>query len=251
MKLDKVKEIVANPLPMEDNQSLNLYRGYLGFGRAQALWNYVRTSMLLELMSYTEISRLSREAPDLIHLCGIHAKSVQVSSLRGFLNRLWYNPQVTQNVTGLREYIGDVGNGFFFKYERIPRYNKWSTQSWRRPKKERKPRAVKLPAPPPVPSFYPFVSEEPLEEHTLLMAVHDIVPEGLPEQIRRDVCQDIIVSILSGETQLENLRGDIKPFISKVFKEHSWKYGPISMNAPLSWDEGGWSLEKKLVGVGF
>lgn len=89
----------------------------------------------------------------------------------------------------------------------------------------------------PMPSLYPFISGEPKKEHDLLVAVHNVVPQGLPKQHREDICQDIIVAILEGKLNLENLKDEVPAFIKQAYKQFPTKYGPLSIDRPISYDD--------------
>lgn len=52
---------------------------------------------------------------------------------------------------------------------------------------------------------YPFIAK-PRPEHADLLAINEIVPKALPDQMRADVCQEIMIAILEGRTTLDALR---------------------------------------------
>jgi hypothetical protein len=85
-------------------------------------------------------------------------------------------------------------------------------------------------------TFYPYMVHDPSvadEGRRLVLAVNSIVPQSLPDFIRADICQDIVVSVLAGEIALADISpGGAKQFISKVLKDHPIKYGPLSLDAP-------------------
>lgn len=93
---------------------------------------------------------------------------------------------------------------------------------------------------------YPFMSAVPKREDRgteLVLFVNEIVPKSWPEEIRADVCQDMIVAILQGEHSQEEVRADVKKFISRVLQESPWKYKWISFDAPRG-DEDGRTLHE-------
>lgn len=68
---------------------------------------------------------------------------------------------------------------------------------------------------------YPFVAEEKPETVDLL-EVNDLVPKGLPEWIRADICQNIMLALLEKETTLTELkanRASANFFVRKFYRE--------------------------------
>lgn len=93
---------------------------------------------------------------------------------------------------------------------------------------------------------YPYLrttntSEASRDGAELLSFVNNLIPRRIPDDIRADICQDMIVAILTGETTRSQLDKDHRSFISKIFAQYPWKYKWISFDAPLS-DEGGRTL---------
>lgn len=87
--------------------------------------------------------------------------------------------------------------------------------------------------------FYPYLAHKPQDgddEALLVMEVNDAVPKNLPEEIRSDICQDLIVAILSGDIHRDELYGSVREFTRKVQKMHPMKYGDISLDAMVSAD---------------
>jgi hypothetical protein len=66
------------------------------------------------------------------------------------------------------------------------------------------------------PMQYPYIREV-RGEHADLLAVNSLVPHGLPNHIRADVCQEIMLALWQKETSLEELRAD-KGLVSKFIK---------------------------------
>lgn len=80
--------------------------------------------------------------------------------------------------------------------------------------------------------FYPYLVHEPATdaEH-MLIAVHQAVPKGLPDYLREDICQDLLMALLAGEILIDDLHDEAPAFISKVKKMHPLKYGDLSLDA--------------------
>lgn len=61
---------------------------------------------------------------------------------------------------------------------------------------------------------------------------------GLPESVKTDAQQEIVLAALSGELPVPLTRESVKPYITKTFRENAdaWKF--LSLQAPTSTDEG-------------
>lgn len=90
--------------------------------------------------------------------------------------------------------------------------------------------------------FYPFIMHNPTrkrEGEDLVLAINDAVPASWPEWLRADVCQDLVVAVLSGELKQDELHAEnVKEFSRAVFKMHPIKYGPLSLDAVIAADDG-------------
>lgn len=92
----------------------------------------------------------------------------------------------------------------------------------------------KLRTPKPAALEYPYIIK-PRNEHADLMVVNAIVPKGIPDNMRADMCQEILLAILEGRTSLEMLkaRGGNASFFIKKFYHDNYEAGghAISFNA--------------------
>ena len=76
------------------------------------------------------------------------------------------------------------------------------------------------------------MTEQATEEHALLLAVDSVVPKGLNTDTRADICQDLLVDILSGELTLSALRASVSTYIRRFFRKNvSWAH--VSLDAPI------------------
>ncbi len=69
---------------------------------------------------------------------------------------------------------------------------------------------------------YPYLGKAK-PEHADILAINAIVPKALPEHVRADVCQEIMIAILEGRTTLEKLRsrkGSASYFIRRFYKNN-------------------------------
>lgn len=83
---------------------------------------------------------------------------------------------------------------------------------------------------------YPYI-QEVRGEHSDLLAVNGLVPANLPEHIRADVCQEIMLQMFLGEITLDELRngpGLVRKFINQYRKQNCEAGGyAISLDAPM------------------
>lgn len=91
---------------------------------------------------------------------------------------------------------------------------------------------------------YPYLRDDirQADGADLLTFVNDIVPKAIPDYIRADICQDMILAILSGQATKAEISNDARQFIGKVFADSPWKYKWMSMDMSLSGDEDGGTL---------
>jgi hypothetical protein len=230
VSLERAKEIITEPI------------AELG-GRSQNLLKFSRLIMEAEVETIDEIQAISKDSHDLVHLSGVHKfkySPLKADELRYFWGWLW-SSNLIKSVKGLRDYIAMVCEASAFQSGRRrrpygllygsdrPFYGSkpWRTPEWLEARKVKKPLFV------PLSEFYPYVSTRSTDEHEFLLAVDALVPKGLNNEFRADICQDMIVAILTGETTLENLRDATPKFIKQFMKQMPSKYGHLSLDMPL------------------
>lgn len=228
MFLERVKAIVTEPWNEVELRPLLLFRGSLTLGNARRRLNFLRAAMLAEVPDVTALSQLSKAEHDVAHLCGLHAKSGwERMSVAGFFGRVLLSPSILHRAPGLDEYIYwllDNTPSFEINLlDRIPEFNKWSTRDWRRP--PRKPREQ-------LTEYYPFIRGQATEDHELIIAVDALVPKVFMNDVRADVCQDMLVAILSGEVTLDNLKDGLPKYLKQFLKGAPSKYGHLSLDGP-------------------
>lgn len=69
-----------------------------------------------------------------------------------------------------------------------------------------KPKYIAHPRQPKILLNYPFFINVNKDKDAALLAVHNMVPKGIPDHMRGDICQDILLSILEGKVNLETLQ---------------------------------------------
>lgn len=93
---------------------------------------------------------------------------------------------------------------------------------------------------------YPFIIK-PRAEHEELLAINSLVPKGLPDDMRGDVCQELMLEIYQGKLSIEALRGSkgwkiIKDALRK-WRNDNWEragYGVMQideLDGDKSYDE--------------
>lgn len=98
--------------------------------------------------------------------------------------------------------------------------------------RQRQPKLIRLP--PRVVTNYPFLpSGSRASGADIVLLVNGAVPRGLPEQLRGDVCQEIIAAVLAGEFTEAEIPQHIKAIIARVRREQEGHYMAISLDAPM------------------
>lgn len=82
-------------------------------------------------------------------------------------------------------------------------------------------RAIKLRTRDPI-LAYPYITK-PRPEHADLLEINSIIPKSIPDNMRADMCQEIMLAILEGRTTLDDLRSRSKNsayFIRKFYHDN-------------------------------
>jgi hypothetical protein len=61
-----------------------------------------------------------------------------------------------------------------------------------------------------------------------------VVPKSLPDQVRSDVAQDMILGVLSGEI---SVNGKCRSIITKYYKGYDNRFRTLSLDQPVSGPE--------------
>lgn len=216
---------------------VQLFRGALGMGAIRANLGILLAMSAAETSTRQEVVKYSIDNPDDIHLVGKH-HAVQSGSLAMFIARLYCAPQIMPMLDGrLREYLDWFSaNNRILHYQLIPISPEavrtgWD---WRRVKRIPKERATV----PPVMEF-PFIRSQPGPEHELIMAVHNAVPKTLGGDLRSDLCQDLIVKVLSGEIALANIHDEAAKHMRSCRKQYQARYNDVYLG-DMRWDKKTW-----------
>jgi hypothetical protein len=81
---------------------------------------------------------------------------------------------------------------------------------------------------------YPFRPATDIisDGNDLLLFINGIVPRGLPEQLRGDVCQDLICAVLSGELPQCDVPTQLKAFTRQARGNAETAYMAVSLDQP-------------------
>lgn len=85
---------------------------------------------------------------------------------------------------------------------------------------------------------WPFVRSFDNDDYALLKAVNDLVPRSIPEHVRADVCQDILMDIVSGTISLEFVPLRLKKYTRNAYGFAPSKFGPKSLDSFIFGSEG-------------
>jgi len=222
-------------------EPLLLHQGNLTTGRAQALFNFTLAAQHMEAQRVGDLVMLSKGWPDLSHSVGLHRPITAIATVEAFWGRMLQDPQTLELRPGMRDYVLGVFDASERRVPgplpRIDRYSIWSTREWRRQRapgwRVRRPTIVYEP----VTEVWPFLTKAEPTEHDLLMAVDAVVPKTLPETIRQDVCQDLILAVLEGTVPIAGLAESAGEYTKQVFAQYPLKYGLLSLDAPAPWSE--------------
>ncbi len=84
---------------------------------------------------------------------------------------------------------------------------------------------------------YPYVMGKAKNDHAFLLAVNAVVPQGLPGDLRNDVCQDMLLAIIEGDLSMDDVKTEMGAYLKAARKRYSMPWGTVNIDAPL-WDDG-------------
>lgn len=100
-----------------------------------------------------------------------------------------------------------------------------------------KPKYVPRPRESAVQLTFPFIIKVRRDEHADLIAVNALVPKSYPDDMRADVCQELLLSLYAGKISIETRQGPSGPqivceFAARWRKENleNGGYGVLSLN---------------------
>lgn len=239
----------------EEFLPLTQFMGSRGLGQQRSMWNYLQALYVFEVGTTRDALQFGIHAPNTVHLCGRHAP-VQRISIQGFLSRIHSAGDAFKPWGRDRRFV-DFMRGFIADNRiRLFKYQPHGVDVFDRARLQRvyakigKPHFDRC-----CPAHWPFEGEHAgrqrekgeLEElPDVVMQVGELVPNSLPWSVREDLCQDLVVAVLGGETTIEELRAEhvMGQFIANAFRLHPLRYGRYSLDAGVrvhsySGDDGG------------
>lgn len=98
----------------------------------------------------------------------------------------------------------------------------------------RPPKVIRLKSTPRLDLNYPFIAPTTpaSDAQDLVLFVNGSVPKGLPEQLRADVCQEILLAVVAGELERTEIPLAVRKFITKARRDSNVHYMAFSIDAP-------------------
>lgn len=259
--LEKLKLQVADPEWPERLLPLFMYRGATRPQRIHTLWNVayamylkgcesrgdaIKTFNTIQWREYHGKQRTHWDgAPnELGHFCGLHTP-LQHNVLYGMFMRLRANPQLTDSVDkGFTEYVEYMHPGpctlvpvSQFSTATDPKKIAWWRVAREKMKRGRKPKVIVPKVKEPAwymkdaPSYLPAQRKGFSADIALMEHIHRLVPKGMPSEIKSDLCQDLLVAVLSGETSVANLPDVVNQYARQARRLLPDRWKTVSLDA--------------------
>lgn len=256
VQLSALESKIIRPGFDEHLKPLLAYKGQMTLGRAHRLWNLMVSAMEHEA-THADITQRLAHSVDYSQLCGPENK-ITFMGLRSFCGRLTDNPKVLAEMPHLGEYIDWMlpRHKRPFRLERVSetthrrrhlgaggwrtfidrRSKSFRLASGRGPKPKIKKPDGRIAAPLLV---YPFlIHDGGRPEHALLRKVNEAVSKTLPPHMRADACQDLIVGILAGDFDPDNLTLPAAEMTKRVHKFCQNKFAEVSLDSQIPGTDG-------------
>jgi hypothetical protein len=217
---------------------LLLFRGSMSEHRVRTLFALMRLLRDNDIPSPNQAQQFLSLLPDERHRSGLHAATIDSMSWIRWLCRLSQSPSVFEIDRNLKTYcdwlLAQTSSHSKFLLERISETAFRTRRDWRRVSR---PRRIRKEVDG-ITEFYPYLRErQELKDYLMLSAVHHAVSKSLPEDIRADICQDLIVSILAGEVSVDNCRDKIPEHLRSHRQMYGDRWRTISLETPLGGDD--------------
>lgn len=92
----------------------------------------------------------------------------------------------------------------------------------------------------PISSSYPYAAKRDSSTPDYLRLIEAAIPVGVPDHLRSDMCQDMVLDILEGVLAVEDIEKAARSYMRKVFKMHDLKYRNVSLNQPVPGTDTEW-----------
>ena len=236
--MNYLSDLVIRPGIQKRFTPLLLYRGRMNYGHAHRLWNMSLLMMAAECETLADGLKVLNN-PAFAQLCG-PVKAPGKYSLFNFFGRLWNEPDVTDNIAGLTEYVKFLGLGPCTLTPVDLETPLQFCAPWRISTNPDFEKHAEKPESGAKARFYPYCVHDPKVStgHDLVLLANELVPHTLPHDIRADVCQELIVSILSGSITRGQAADHVQKHIGRVFRSVEFKYAgnggiKLNMDAPI------------------
>lgn len=219
--MNYLSDLIIRPGIQKYFRPLLLYRGNMGYGHAHRLWNMAVLMMAAECETLADGFKILHNE-SFTQLCGpVHIPGRM--TMAGFFGRLWNSPDVMRVMPGLTEYVKSLELGpchltpvelesdkQFVAPWRVSNHPDFDTQA------ERPENGIRN-------LFYPYIAHDPkrLDDGTkIVMLVNKLVPKYLPEGIRADACQELVVGLLSGDVPADKAHEWVAEYVRKIYRLH-------------------------------
>lgn len=244
VKLAKLENKIIKPGFEKHLKPLIMYRGNTTLGQAHRMWNLMVAGMEQDC-GLSDITQRLQHNRQFSHLCGPE-KIKPMISIAAFVGRMLDNPKVMAEDRHLEDYVRWLVPSYKFigapsrVSEITYRSRNMGAGGWRilgkRPQQWRSGGNIAVSTKTLV---YPFlIHDGGKPEHDLMRRVNAAVPKYLDPDMRADICQDIMVGILCGDFDADNLKLPAKEMTKRVMQMFPTKYGPLSLDAPMDGVDG-------------
>ena len=240
VSLDDLKNAVLKPGIEKHLQPLMLYRGCQSMGRIKMMWNFLQLMHLSGVPSASEALKLFQN-PATSQLLGPASPRLSLNSLSSFLSRAHDHLKIASLVPGLPDYLKQQIE--FRKFNLIKVSEACPNSRWdfrRQAGQEMQRNAVltrsmeRLRAAPASGLFYPYMIYDVQNDQQELVAfVNEIVPRHLTPDLRADVCQEMLLALLTGEIGRHDAHSKRGIIIKRVLSMNGISDNALSIDAPI------------------
>lgn len=234
--MNYLSDLIVRPGIRAYFRPLLLYRGPMNPGHAHRLWNMSLLMMAAEAETLADGLKVFNN-PAFAQLCGPVRPPSKIA-LNSFFGRLWNSPDVTNLIPGLTEYVKSLQLGPCTLIPVALETDQQFCAPWCISTHPDFDKNADKPESGVKPLYYPYLAHDPKSAngHDLVLLANKLVPQGLPHDIRADVCQELIVSILSGQVTRDQAHDYVQKHISKVFRSVEFKYTASGHGLKFSMD---------------
>lgn len=248
--ISQIDQLQERLVGVKDDDLLPLmqFHGSRSLAQQRSMWNVLQAMYVFEIETTSELLRLGALYPNTTHLCGRHAP-VQRSGFQGFISRIesaGSDFKLRRDDTDFRDYLN-----WFVHENRVAMfsYKKTSVDVYGQEKTRRfvaKYGKTHLDKHQPV--YWPFEGDydgklrergalEELPDY--VMQIGALIPTRMPATLREDLCQDLVVAVLTNEISLDEMKIEsrMRHYIRHAFETHPLRYGRYSLDSVLGDDE--------------